>query len=169
MVGRFGAEVSEANVALLVACHGHDFHARHGDVTMDRAGAERIPSAERFSRVLRARRANRPGPAKLVQKLVGLEAKMKQLNKQVRDRTTNELKAMGYEVIPTQTNFFMVNVKKDVTPVGQEFEKKEIFDPLGMKSTSLGLGGRRIADLVSCAGVAGANRIVDRAASRGLG
>src|SRR5207247_3391382 len=55
------------------------------------------------------------------------EAKMKQLNKQVRDRTTNELKAMGYEVIPTQTNFFMVNVKKDVTPVGQEFEKKEIL------------------------------------------
>jgi coenzyme F420 biosynthesis associated uncharacterized protein len=50
----------------------------HGDVTMDRAGAEHIPSAERFSRVLRARRANRPGPAKVVQKLVGLEAKMKQ-------------------------------------------------------------------------------------------
>ena len=50
----------------------------HGDVTMDRAGADRIPSAERFSRVLRARRANRPGPAKVVQKLVGLEAKMKQ-------------------------------------------------------------------------------------------
>jgi putative hydrolase len=50
----------------------------HGDVTMDRAGADRIPSAERFSRVLRARRAKRPGPAKLVQKLVGLEAKMKQ-------------------------------------------------------------------------------------------
>lgn len=50
----------------------------HGDVTMDRAGADRIPSAERFSRVLRARRANRPGPARLVQKLVGLEAKLQQ-------------------------------------------------------------------------------------------
>lgn len=50
----------------------------HGDVTMDRAGAGLIPSAERFSRVLRARRSNRPGPAKLVQKLVGLEAKLKQ-------------------------------------------------------------------------------------------
>jgi coenzyme F420 biosynthesis associated uncharacterized protein len=50
----------------------------HGDVTMDRAGADRVPSAERFSRVLRARRNNRPGPAKLMQKLVGLEAKMKQ-------------------------------------------------------------------------------------------
>ena len=36
----------------------------HGDVTMDRAGADRIPSAERFSRVLRQRRQQR-GPAKV--------------------------------------------------------------------------------------------------------
>jgi coenzyme F420 biosynthesis associated uncharacterized protein len=50
----------------------------HGDVTMDRAGADRIPSAGRFGRVLRARRAQQSGPAKLVQKLVGLDAKMKQ-------------------------------------------------------------------------------------------
>ncbi|HEV8620905.1 MAG TPA: aminotransferase class I/II-fold pyridoxal phosphate-dependent enzyme, partial [Nitrospiraceae bacterium] len=55
------------------------------------------------------------------------EAKMKQINKQIRDRTTNELKAMGYEVIPSQANFFMVNVKKDVTPVGEEFLKKGIL------------------------------------------
>jgi CubicO group peptidase (beta-lactamase class C family) len=33
----------------------------------------------------------------------------------------------------------------------RDFEKKEIFDPLGMKDTSLGLGGRRISDLVNCA------------------
>jgi len=52
------------------------------------------------------------------------EAKTKQLNKQIRDRVTNELKAMGYEVIPSQANFFMVNVKKDVTAVGEEFLKK---------------------------------------------
>jgi len=50
----------------------------HGDVTMDRAGADRIPSADRFSRVLRERRAQTSGAAKLVQKLVGLDAKMKQ-------------------------------------------------------------------------------------------
>ena len=50
----------------------------HGDVTMDRAGAARIPSAARFSRVLRDRRGNVSGPARLVQKLVGLEAKLKQ-------------------------------------------------------------------------------------------
>ena len=50
----------------------------NGDVTMDRAGADRIPSADRFSRVLRQRRAQTSGIAKLVQKLVGLDAKMKQ-------------------------------------------------------------------------------------------
>jgi histidinol-phosphate aminotransferase len=55
------------------------------------------------------------------------EAKIKQLNKQVRDKTTNELKAMGYDIIPSQTNFFMVNVKKDVTPVSEEFLKKGVL------------------------------------------
>jgi CubicO group peptidase (beta-lactamase class C family) len=32
----------------------------------------------------------------------------------------------------------------------RDFEKKEIFDPLGMKDSSLGLGGRRISELVNC-------------------
>lgn len=50
----------------------------HGDVTMDRAGADRIPSAERFGRVLRERRQSIQGPARLLQKLIGLEAKMRQ-------------------------------------------------------------------------------------------
>jgi coenzyme F420 biosynthesis associated uncharacterized protein len=49
----------------------------HGDVTMDRAGADRIPSAERFSRVLRQRRQQK-GPFKLVSTLVGLDAKLRQ-------------------------------------------------------------------------------------------
>lgn len=50
----------------------------HGDVTMDRAGADQIPSSGRFSQVLRERRQNQGGPAKMLQKLVGLDAKMKQ-------------------------------------------------------------------------------------------
>ena len=49
----------------------------HGEVTMDRAGVGRVPSAERFGRVLRARRQTR-GMAKVIQRLVGLEAKMAQ-------------------------------------------------------------------------------------------
>ncbi len=50
----------------------------HGDVTMDRAAAERIPSAERFARVLRARRAEMNAGARLLQRLIGLEAKLAQ-------------------------------------------------------------------------------------------
>jgi coenzyme F420 biosynthesis associated uncharacterized protein len=50
----------------------------HGDVTMDRAGADRITSAPRFARVLRERRANANPLAKLLQRLFGLEAKMNQ-------------------------------------------------------------------------------------------
>jgi len=50
----------------------------HGDVTMDRAGADRIPSAERFQRVLRQRRNTAGVMARQLQKLIGLEAKLKQ-------------------------------------------------------------------------------------------
>jgi coenzyme F420 biosynthesis associated uncharacterized protein len=49
----------------------------HGDVTMDRAGAARIPSAERFSRVLRQRRETK-GVAKMMRRLIGIEAKLAQ-------------------------------------------------------------------------------------------
>ncbi len=50
----------------------------HGDVTMDRAGADRIPSAARFGRVLRQRRQQANGVARLLQRLLGLEAKLAQ-------------------------------------------------------------------------------------------
>jgi coenzyme F420 biosynthesis associated uncharacterized protein len=50
----------------------------HGDVTMDRAGAGLIPSAERFSRVLRQRRQQGSAVAKLLQRLLGFEAKLNQ-------------------------------------------------------------------------------------------
>jgi len=50
----------------------------HGDVTMDRAAGDRIPSAERFSRVLKQRRATVSPVAKAAQQLLGLEAKMQQ-------------------------------------------------------------------------------------------
>jgi len=50
----------------------------HGDVTMDRAGAGRIPSADRFGRVLRARRRTTNPAARLAQQLLGLEAKLNQ-------------------------------------------------------------------------------------------
>jgi len=50
----------------------------HGEITMSRAGAELIPSAERFHRVLHERRSSAKGTAKLMQRLLGLEAKLRQ-------------------------------------------------------------------------------------------
>ncbi|MGH9075966.1 MAG: zinc-dependent metalloprotease [Acidimicrobiales bacterium] len=49
----------------------------HGDVTMDRAAADRIPNADRFSRALRERRRQR-GAAKVMSSLLGLDAKLRQ-------------------------------------------------------------------------------------------
>ena len=50
----------------------------HGDVTMDRAGQGLVPSAARFGEVLRERRESAKGLAKLIQQLIGLEAKLNQ-------------------------------------------------------------------------------------------
>lgn len=50
----------------------------HGDVTMDRAGADAVPDAAWFSRVMRERRKRAGRPARLLQQLVGIEAKLRQ-------------------------------------------------------------------------------------------
>ena len=50
----------------------------HGDVTMDRAGDGLVPSAPRFGRVMRRRRESVRGFAKVFQRLIGLDAKIKQ-------------------------------------------------------------------------------------------
>jgi histidinol-phosphate aminotransferase len=55
------------------------------------------------------------------------EQKVKMLNKQLRDRTTGELQAYGYEVIPSDANFFMVNMKTDIAPLGQKFQEKGVL------------------------------------------
>ncbi len=50
----------------------------HGDVTMDRAGGDLIPGSHRFSSVLRQRRQASKGMVKLLQRLIGLDAKIRQ-------------------------------------------------------------------------------------------
>lgn len=50
----------------------------HGDVTMNRAGVGHVPNADRFHRTLHQRRGEVRGLAKALQKLIGLDAKMKQ-------------------------------------------------------------------------------------------
>ena len=50
----------------------------HGDVIMDRAGDGLVPSAPRFGRVMRNRRNSARGFNKVFQRLIGLDAKIKQ-------------------------------------------------------------------------------------------
>jgi histidinol-phosphate aminotransferase len=45
---------------------------------------------------------------------------------QQREKTAKELKALGYEVIPSQTNFFMVGLRREVQPVIQAFRAEGI-------------------------------------------
>jgi coenzyme F420 biosynthesis associated uncharacterized protein len=69
----------------------------HGDVTMDRAGAGRVPEAPRFSRTLSARRQSAKGIVRLVQQLVGLEAKMNQYAQG--ERFIEQVEAAGPELL----------------------------------------------------------------------
>ncbi|WP_436794783.1 zinc-dependent metalloprotease [Actinospongicola halichondriae] len=50
----------------------------HGDVTMNRAGIDHVPSADRFARVLQQRRASANAVNRTVQRVLGLEAKLNQ-------------------------------------------------------------------------------------------
>jgi histidinol-phosphate aminotransferase len=45
----------------------------------------------------------------------------------LRQKTEKELNALGYEVIPSQTNFFMVGLKRDVQPVIQAFRDEGVL------------------------------------------
>lgn len=50
----------------------------HGDVTMARAAVGHVPDAERFALVMHHRRSGARGMAKLMQRLLGIEAKLAQ-------------------------------------------------------------------------------------------
>ena len=50
----------------------------HGDITMDRAARDLIPSQPRFAKVMSQRRKNATGVTKVVQRLTGMEAKLAQ-------------------------------------------------------------------------------------------
>lgn len=50
----------------------------HGDVVMNRAGAEDIPESKRFASVLSQRRNAQRGISKLMSQLLGMDAKMRQ-------------------------------------------------------------------------------------------
>lgn len=82
----------------------------HGDVVMSLAGESRIPGAARFAETLRRRRESATGVARLLQQVVGVEAKLRQYAQgehfveQVRAAGGDELLARvwsGPEMLPS--------------------------------------------------------------------
>jgi histidinol-phosphate aminotransferase len=55
------------------------------------------------------------------------EKKIKQMTIELREKTIKDLRGWGYEVIPSETNFFMVDVGKDVTAVAEDFKKRKVL------------------------------------------
>ena len=54
------------------------------------------------------------------------QASIKKMVIDLRKKTTTELNAYGYETIPSETNFFMVNIGREIQPVIQEFLAKKV-------------------------------------------
>jgi histidinol-phosphate aminotransferase len=55
------------------------------------------------------------------------QARVKKVTIELRDKTTKELASLGYEVIPSDANFFMVGIKRPVLPVIDAFKAKGVL------------------------------------------
>ena len=55
------------------------------------------------------------------------QAKVKRLTLDLRKKTIADLQSLGYAVIPSEANFFMVNLRRPVPPVIEEFKKKGVL------------------------------------------
>jgi len=68
----------------------------------------------------------------------------------LRNKTVADLKALGYDSIPSEANFFMVNLKRPMVPVIDEFRKKGVlvgrpFPPL-MQHVRISVGSAQEMD-----------------------
>ena len=55
------------------------------------------------------------------------QARVKQVTLELRTKTAENLKALGYSVVPSDANFFMVHIRRPVQPVVAEFRKKGVL------------------------------------------
>jgi histidinol-phosphate aminotransferase len=54
------------------------------------------------------------------------QAEVKKKVMDLRKKTTSDLAAYGYQSLPSETNFFMVEIGREVQPVIQEFAAKKV-------------------------------------------
>jgi histidinol-phosphate aminotransferase len=55
------------------------------------------------------------------------QARIKKMTIDLREKTSSDLRAYGYDVIPSQTNFFMVEIGREIQPVIDEFREKKVL------------------------------------------
>ena len=55
------------------------------------------------------------------------EDKVRRVTTELRKKTIADLKTLGYESIPSETNFFMVHLKRPIQPVIEDFRKKGVI------------------------------------------
>ena len=55
------------------------------------------------------------------------EDKVRRVTLELRGKTVADLKTLGYESIPSETNFFMVHLKRPIQPVIEDFRKKGVL------------------------------------------
>src|SRR5262245_4174945 len=55
------------------------------------------------------------------------QAEVKSKTIALRKKTTSELEAYGYQTIPSETNFFMVSIGRQIQPVIEEFRTKKVM------------------------------------------
>ena len=53
--------------------------------------------------------------------------RVRRVNNELRKKTAAAVQAMGYDVIPSETNFLMINIKRPVVPVIESFKAKGVL------------------------------------------
>ena len=55
------------------------------------------------------------------------QQKVIELTRRIRSKTTADVRALGYEVLPSETNYFMVGIRREVQPAIDEFRKRGVL------------------------------------------
>lgn len=55
------------------------------------------------------------------------QARVRKVTTELREKTTKEIKSLGYDVIPSDANFIMIGIKRPIQPVIDEFKKKGVL------------------------------------------
>jgi histidinol-phosphate aminotransferase len=55
------------------------------------------------------------------------QAQVKKVTIELRKKAMADLNSLGYDTIPSETNFFMVHIRRPVQPVIQEFQKRKVL------------------------------------------